>query len=126
MPSIKLKKLQGVYTIAQLEAASPIPDWCDGEGFVNVSRGDDELSLICLKQRVPEDVKSDGEWTCFKFVGPFAFGETGIVLSVVKPISENGIGILIISTFNGDYLLVQNADLEASERYLRDAGHTLL
>lgn len=126
MPSIKLKKLWGVYTIAQLEVASPIPGWCDGEGFVNISRGDDELSLICLKQRVPEDVKSDGEWACFKFVGPFAFGETGIVLSVVKPISENGIGILIISTFNGDYLLVQNADLEASERHLKDAGHTLL
>jgi hypothetical protein len=126
MPSIKLKKLPGVYTISQLSASAPVPNWCDGEGFVNISRGDDELSIICLKRRVPQDIKSDGEWSCFKVVGPFAFGETGIVLSVVKPISENGIGILIISTFNGDYLLVQNGDLAASERHLREAGHELL
>ncbi len=126
MPSIKLRKLPGVYTISQLPAVAPIPEWCDGDGFVNISRGDDELSMICLKQRVPKGVKSDGEWTCFKFIGPFAFGETGIVLSVVKPISENGIGILIISTFNGDYLLVQNGDLEASESHLKGAGHMLL
>lgn len=126
MPSIKLKKLPGIYTISQLSVSALIPKWCDGDGFVNISRGDDELSVICQKQRVPQGVKSDGEWTCFKFIGPFAFGETGIVLSVVKPISENGIGILIISTFNGDYLMVQNGDLEASERHLKKAGHTLI
>lgn len=126
MPNIKLKKLDGVYTISQMAASAAIPDWCDGEGFVNISRGDDELSMICLKERVPEDVKSDGEWTCFKFIGPFAFGETGIVLSVLKPVSENGIGILIVSTFNGDYLLVQNADATASIKHLKAAGHTIL
>ncbi|KAB2668023.1 ACT domain-containing protein [Brucella tritici] len=126
MPNIKLKKLDGFYTISQLSVGSAIPDWCDGEGFVNISRGDDELSIICLNERVPEGVKSDGEWTCFKFMGPFAFGETGIVLSVVKPVSENGIGILIASTFNGDYLLVQNSDLTSSIEYLKAAGHTIL
>lgn len=126
MPNIKLKKLDGIYTISQLPASSPIPAWCDGDGFVNISRGDDELSIVCLKERVPDAVKSDGEWTCFKFIGPFAFGETGIVLSVVKPISENGIGILIMSTFNGDYLLVQNPDLAASIEHLKAAGHTIL
>lgn len=126
MPRIKLKKLDGVYTISQLAETDAMPAWSDGDGFVNISRGDDELSIICLKARVPDTVKSDGEWTCFKFVGPFAFGETGIVLSVVKPISENGIGILIISTFNGDYLLVQNQDLDATLGHLEAAGHILL
>lgn len=126
MPTIKLKQLEGVYTISQLPPSEPVPAWCDGEGFVNISRGDDELSMICLKNRVPQEVKSDGEWTCFKFLGPFAFGETGIVLSVVRPISENGIGILILSTFNGDYLLVQNADLNSSIQHLKAAGHTIL
>ncbi|WP_046121129.1 ACT domain-containing protein [Ensifer aridi] len=126
MPSIKLKRLQGIYTISQLQADAPVPSWSEGEGFVNISRGDDELSIICLRERVPDDVKSDGQWACWKFLGPFAFGETGIVLSVVKPLSENGIGILVISTFNGDYLLVQNEDLDASLLQLANAGHVLM
>ncbi len=126
MPVITLKRLDGVYTISQLSASASVPTWCEGTGFISISRGDDELSIICLKERVPEKVRSDGEWTCFKFLGPFKFGETGIVLSVVRPISENGIGILILSTFNGDYLLVQNADLEHSIQHLKAAGHTIL
>src|SRR5262245_50314342 len=126
MSAIRLKRLPGVYTISQLSASALVPDWWDGEGFVSISRGDDEISIICLKKRVPPEVRSEGDWTCFKFIGPFAFGETGIVLSVVRPLSENGIGILIVSTFNGDYLLVQNHDLEMSARYLQDAGHSLI
>ncbi|RUX84898.1 ACT domain-containing protein, partial [Mesorhizobium sp. M7D.F.Ca.US.004.01.2.1] len=113
-------------TISQLPASEPIPTWCDGDGFVNITRGDDELSMICLKDRVPGEIMADGDWTCFKFVGPFAFGESGIVLSVVRPISENGIGILVASTFNGDYLLVQNADVAESLNHLRAAGHTVV
>ena len=126
MQHIKLKKLQGIYTISQLPPSSPLPAWCDGQGFVSISRGDDELSVVCLKERVPEDVKNDGEWSCFKFVGPFAFGEAGIVLSVVRPISENGIGVFVVSTFNGDYLLIQNSDVDAASRHLAAAGHILL
>lgn len=126
MRHIKLKKLDGLYTISQLPPSSPLPAWSDGPGFVSISRCDDELSVVCLKERVPEDVKSDGEWSCFKFLGPFAFDEAGIVLSVVRPISENGIGVFVVSTFNGDYLLIQNGDVDAASLHLAAEGHMLL
>jgi len=120
---IKLKQLDGVYAIAQLSHHDEIPKWVDGSGFVNISRTDDELSLVCLEERVPAEVKIDGGWICFKFLGPFAFGEAGVILSVIRPLSENGIGIFVVSTFNGDVLLLKHSDVENALKLILESGH---
>ena len=123
---VKLKQLPGSYAISRLGAADSIPGWADGPGFVSITRTDDELSIVCLQDRVPATVKHDGDWVAFKLQGPFAFDETGIVLSVIRPLSENGLGIFLVSTFDGDHLLVKAADEEAAKRLLVEAGHALL
>ena len=123
---IRLKQLPGPYAISRLEAGETIPDWADGAGFVSISRTQDELSIVCLQERVPAAVRQDNDWVAFKFEGPFAFGETGIVLSVIRPLSENGLGIFVVSSFDGDHLLVKATDGAAAIRLLREAGHTLL
>ena len=123
---IRLKQLPGLYAISRLEAGETIPGWADGAGFVSISRTQDELSIVCLQQRVPAAVRQDKDWVAFKFEGPFAFDETGIVLSVIRPLSENGLGIFVVSTFDGDHLLVKAADGAAAIRLLGEAGHTLL
>lgn len=120
-----LKRLDGDYAIARLDAGAAFPVWADGSGFVSISRTDDELSIVCLQSRIPEPVKQDRDWTCFKFQGPFAFDETGVVLSVIKPLSENKIGIFVVSTFDGDHLLVKTVDAAASISHLIAVGHTI-
>lgn len=120
---ISIERLEGDYAIAQLAADAAIPSWGDGDGFVSISRTDDELSIVCLQRRIPVDVKADRGWCCYKFVGPFAFDETGIALSVIKPLSENGIGIFLVSTFNTDFLLLKTRNAPEAERRLREVGH---
>ena len=123
---IKLKQLEGIYAIAQLSQLDSIPDWVEGDGFINISRTDDELSLVCLEKRIPANVKIDRGWTCFKFLGPFAFNAAGVILTVIRPLSENGIGIFIVSTFNGDILLLKSEDVKSAKKLLVDAGHILV
>lgn len=83
MPAkVRLERLPGTYAVSRLEPGSAIPDWADGAGFVSLSRSDDELSVVCRADRVPAGIKQDTGWACYKFVGPFAFDETGIVSSV--------------------------------------------
>lgn len=124
-PKVTIRALAGDYAIARLDPAVAIPAWADGEGFVSIGRTEDELSIVCLAARVPADVRHDGDWAAFKFQGPFAFNETGILLSVIRPLSENGIGIFAVSTFDTDYLLVKQADVGEALPLLKAAGHTL-
>jgi hypothetical protein len=118
-----LRRQHGEYTIAQLPVLSPIPAWCDGDGFVSVSRGADELSVICLKNRVPARVTSDGDWACFKLEGPILPKESGSVHSIVGPVAANGIEVFVVSTFGGEYIFMRNRDAAASIDCLTAAGH---
>lgn len=123
--AINLQLLDGKYAISRLRADAPLPPWADGPGFVSISRTDEELSIVCEESRVPTDVETDREWVCMKFVGPFSLYETGIVLSVVQPLSEGGIGVFVVSTYNGDHLLMKNDDLLHAQMLLQNAGHAL-
>ena len=113
------------YAVSRLDAAAPIPAWADGHGFVSISRSPHELSIVCEAARVPPGTVSEGGWTCLRFVGPFAFGATGIVLSVVRPLSLGALGVFVVSTFDGDHILVKSADMPAARQLLHQAGHVL-
>lgn len=123
---ITLQPLPGNYAIARLTPDSPLPIWADGPGFVSITRTADELSIACPEHRVPVDAQADRGWRALRFVGPFAFGETGIILSVIQPLSHNGIGVFVVSTFDGDHLLIQQADSERAMALLAAAGHMVL
>lgn len=125
-PKIKLRELLGTYAICRLDCREAIPPWADGDGFVSISRTAEELSIVCLAQRVPATLQASRNWRCFQFAGPFSFDEAGIALSVIRPISESGVGIFLVSTFDTDYLLVQEAQLERAKEVLLSAGHLLL
>jgi hypothetical protein len=122
---ITLRQLPGRYAACRLDPSAAIPEWADGDGFVSISRTPAELSIVCRAERVPAGTTAAREWNVFQFAGPFAFDETGIALAAVRPLSEAGIGFLLIATYDTDYLAIQEKDLVAAKNALRDAGHTL-
>jgi hypothetical protein len=123
-PKIRLKQLSGSYTVCQLAIDAPVPQWADGPGFVSIGRTEDELSVVCLHDRVPPDIKQDAGWSCIKLQGPFAFNETGIALSVIRPLSEKDVPVFLISTFDTDYLLLKTSDIPRARALLEAAGHS--
>lgn len=125
MAQLTLQELSGAYSVCRLAQDAPMPAWADGDGFVSISRTDDELSVVCLSDRVADNVRADGPWTCFKLAGPFPFDATGIALSVIEPLAKAGIGIFLVSTFDTDYLLVKTANAVAARQELTAHGHRL-
>ncbi|HEV2469791.1 MAG TPA: ACT domain-containing protein [Candidatus Sulfotelmatobacter sp.] len=66
---------------------------------------------------------SQHRWTCLKLQGPFPFSMTGVLLSFIEPLSRNQIPIFAISTFDTDYVLVQEEHTQAALDSLQAAGH---
>ncbi len=95
-----------------------------GDGFISISRSDNELSIVCREKRVPSDVQTERGWRCMKVVGPFGLDETGIIYAIVKPLAEEKIGIFLVSTYDGDHLLVKADDLDRTHEALRKAGYS--
>lgn len=110
----------------RLAPDASVPDWATGGDFTSITRAPDELSIVCPADNLPVDISSPHRWICFKLGGPFPFSQTGILLSFLEPLSNNGIPIFAISTYDTDYVLVLEEFLEAAKRALAKAGHELI
>jgi hypothetical protein len=102
------------------------PDWADGSRFLSMTRTREELSLVCAEADVPEEVRSDGGWRCFKVAGPLDLALTGVLASLANPLAEAQINIFAISTFDTDYLLVKEKNLARSIAVLTRSGHQVV
>jgi hypothetical protein len=115
----------GEYAVCQLEADEPLPSWLPTAPFWTVTRSGDELSVICSAESVPHYSSHDSGWRLLRMVGPFPFNLTGILESVLRPLAAADVGILAVSTFNTDYILVKHTRLAVAVAALREAGHVV-
>lgn len=122
---LKFRQLPGTYAIVRLAPGVPLPEWATKGEFTSITRTPEELSLVCLTENLPPDVHSSHRWLCLKLEGPFPFALTGILLSFIEPLSGNGIPIFAISTFDTDYVLIQEDWAGAAISALQAAGHEL-
>jgi hypothetical protein len=124
--SLTLQLLPGAYAICRLEGKVGLPRWATSSPVFCVMRTDDELSIVCPEPNVPDTVAVvEKGWRVFRLEGPFEFGLTGVLISVLNPLSEAGVGIFALSTYNTDFVLVKSDQIAAARDALIGAGHTL-
>jgi hypothetical protein len=111
--------------VCRLDHATGIPPWANIGGFLSITRTSEELSVVCQESVVPEDVKVVKGWRALRVVGTFEFSEVGILASLTTPLAEAGIGLFALSTFDTDYLLVQEGDLSRAIKALTAYGHVV-
>jgi hypothetical protein len=115
----------GPYAIVRLAPDAAVPDWAARGAFTSVSRTSDDLSIVCPIENLPAGVSSPHRWICLKLEGPFPFSLTGVLLSFIEPLSSRGIPIFAISTYDTDYVLIQEEWAGAALAELQSAGHVL-
>lgn len=111
------------FSICRLEAGEEIPPWATGGTFFSVTRTRDELSVVCPENAVPEGIRCERGWRATKLEGPFDLSMVGILASVASPLAEAGASIFAVSTFDTDYVLVREEQLDLAVDTLRARGH---
>jgi len=125
---LKFRRLPGRYAIVRLAHDATVPDWASlskstNGDFISITRTGDELSIVCPTGNLPSDIHSPHRWICLKLEGPFPFSQTGVLVSFIEP--NNGIPIFAISTYDTDYVLVQEERSAKVIELLKRAGHEM-
>jgi hypothetical protein len=122
--NLKFRRMTGSIAICRLPADASTPAWAmQGDGFNSITRTADELSIVCPLENVPEEHRPRLRWTCFRLEGPLSFSEVGVLSSFISPLAEAGIPIFAVSTYETDYVLVQEQDAMRALTVLKNAGH---
>jgi hypothetical protein len=106
--------LPGTLAICRLPASDRVPSWALElhEGFVSITRTPEELSIVCAQEAVPPDTQVEEDWRALVVQGPIPFEATGVLSALAVPLAEAGIPIFAISTYDTDYVLVRERNLE--------------
>lgn len=112
------------YAICRLNPDASFPTWAKGK-FVSLSRTQDELSVVCQQDFVPNDVKHEGDWVVLQVAAAMDLSIVGVLASLTKPIADAGINLFAISTFDTDYLLVKAEKYQGAKVALEGAGHKI-
>jgi hypothetical protein len=122
-PRFDLSVLPETLAIVRLSADATLPPWATQSAFFSVTRTSDELSVVCAARQVPPGTSAETGWRALKVAGPFALSEVGVLGALASPLAKANVSLFVISTFDTDYLLVNENRLPAAIAALRDAGH---
>lgn len=119
---LRLHVHAGSMAIVRLAADAGTPDWIRQASWCSVTRTGEELSVVCESRLVPDDVRQSAGWRLLQVEGPLDFSLTGILHRITAPLAAAGISLFAISTFDTDYVLVGETDLEAAIPCLEASG----
>ena len=117
--------LRDRYAVVRLDRDADIPSWAIEGGLFSITRTNEELSVVCSQSAVPEGVTSERGWRCFRVARQIAFSVVGVLASLTEPLAKAGVSVFAISTFDTDYLMVNEHTLDRAMEALRQYGHTI-
>ncbi len=125
MANIKLTLscLSEHFAICRLEADARLPSWAEAGDFTSITRTVDELSIVCGSRDVPAGIRCEKGYRCIKVEGPLDFALTGILASLTTVLAQASISAFAVSTFDTDYILVKEDQMEKAVQALSKEGH---
>lgn len=111
--------------MCRLEPGEGVPAWALGGEFNSVTRTAGELSVVCAEGAAPAGTKCETGWRIFQVEGPLDFALTGILVAVAKPLADADVSIFAVSTYDTDYVMVKEENVEKAARALAAAGHSV-
>lgn len=115
-----LRLLPGRYAVVRREPDAGLPDWIDWrDPFVTVTRTADELSILVDEGRVPGEARAERGLRLLEVLGPLSFEAYGVMHALTGPLAAARLWLLALSTFDTDYLVVRETDLEPALHALR-------
>lgn len=95
----------------------------DNDHFM-VSKDKDEITVVTKKENIKDlnvlELVEDYKLIEFKPVVPFQ--TVGFLAKIAEVIANQGMNILIVSTFSKDYIMIKEEELEKGVQALKDTG----
>jgi uncharacterized protein len=123
---LKLQLLDEKFAICRMPQFAELPSvFAKGE-MCFVMRTDDDLTIISPEFMAPDNGQQETGYRCIRTTEQIPLNTTGILISLVQPLTDVGIGIFAVSTFQSDYIFLMEEHLVTATQALQHAGHEFI
>lgn len=126
MPKQTLAALPDKFSIHSLPVSAQIPSQVFNTAIYFIGKTHEELSIV-----VPESVhidaqESDTDWRVLEVLGPLQLSMVGIMAQIGNVLAAAKVSIFIVSTFETDFFLVKQKDLDLACKALEKDGYKVI
>jgi len=89
----------------------------------SVTRTAHELSVVCAASEEPAGAVVEPGWRCLEVAGPLDFAMVGVMAGITGCLARAQVSVFVISTYDTDYVLVREQDLDAAVMSLAGDGY---
>jgi len=119
---MQLQLIRDALTVCQVSSLNDISLYDD---LFFIGKTDEELSLVCKTASTPAAaLKREDGWRGFRITGVLDFSLIGVLSKILTILAANGVGVFTVSTYNTDYILVKQENLEKAVAALTENGYT--
>jgi uncharacterized protein len=122
-----LTVLKQKYSIYKFKKGSVLPEWVYSSEFCSVTRTNEEISVVTVQtDNLSDWVAFSKDWRIFKIEGPLDFSLIGVIADISAILKEAKVSVFVISTYDTDYILIKDTDLNASITSLQNKAYNIL
>ena len=116
--------LKGNFAIYRFENGSALPDWIYSSGFYSITKTKDEISVVAFQNDlISSDIVRNKDWRIIQIEGPLDFSLVGIIADISAIFKSRKISIFTLSTYDTDYFLIKQKDLDIGIQALIENDH---
>ena len=124
--ALTMELMKGLYGVCRLNSDEVLPEWALQGSFYSITKTSDELSVVCPQDNIPKNIICEKDWRILRIIGPLDFSLIGILSSISTILAKKGISIFAVSTYDTDYILVKNKDINSAIVALVDEGYEII
>lgn len=122
---MELTILKNTYSVYRFTKGEKLPSWIYKSDFYSVTGTSHELSVVAIENPI-SGAQSEEGWKIFRITGPLAFTVTGIIAGISGLLAGENISIFVLSTYDTDYFMVKEKDLQRCIAALKKKDHKIL
>ena len=124
---MNFKVLIGKYAIYKFAFGSVLPERiCSGD-FYSITKTMDEISVIARQSdAIKGYIDCNKDWRIIRIAGTLDFSLVGIIADISAIFKKKNISIFTISTYDTDYFLIKQKDLDTGIQALIENKHNVL
>jgi hypothetical protein len=125
--TFNLTVLEKKYSIYKFKQGSVLPEWVYSSEFWTVTATIDELSVVTVQSdHISDWIAVSKDWRIFRIEGQLDFSLIGVIADISAILKEAKISVFIISTYNTDYILVKEKDVNTAVDSLQNKGYNIV
>ena len=115
-----LKMIGKKFVICQLENFDEV-DF--NQDYTFTAKTKEEYSVICPEEMAPKKcIQIEHGWNCFRIAEDAAFAKYGMIVFLADVVAKQKTGILVVATYDTDYILIKEEKMEQVKEALVKEG----